>query len=161
MEQDTTKMKFQSTKVIDGFSTCFRQEKSHPSHCSVLHGYALSFEVTFEGTLDYRNWVVDFGFMKRSKTRIDERTVDEWFKYMFDHSVLVDVDDSQLNFFLEAEKRKMMRVILMPGGVGCERFAEYVFRKLDIFIREETDERVRVVSVKCIENQKNSAIVWR
>ena len=151
-------MKFQSTKVIDGFSACFRQEKSKPSHCSLLHGYALSFKIIFEGDLDFRNWVVDFGFMKNSTCKIFGLSPDEWFKKMFDHTVLVAQDDTELIWFVEARDKGIMDVQILPKGVGCERFAELVFEEMDMFIRMETDQRVRVVSVECIENQKNSAL---
>jgi 6-pyruvoyl-tetrahydropterin synthase len=43
-----------------------------PQHtANSLHGYGISFKVTFEGELDDRNWVWDFGGMKRAKTLID------------------------------------------------------------------------------------------
>ena len=63
--------KFQSTKIFDGFSTAFRQWKAEETHCKYLHGYGVSFKVQFEGDLDHRNWVWDFGGMKRAKTQID------------------------------------------------------------------------------------------
>ena len=53
--------KFQSSKVFDGFSTVFRQWKAEDTHCRFLHGYGISFKVYFEGGLDERNWVWDFG----------------------------------------------------------------------------------------------------
>ena len=60
--------KFQSTKVFDGFSCVFRQWKAETTHCKYVHGYGVSFKVWFEGELDERNWVWDFGGMKRAKT---------------------------------------------------------------------------------------------
>ena len=60
-----------STKLFDGYSTCFRQWKADGTHCRFLHGYAVSFRVWFEGELDERNWVWDFGGMKRAKTQIE------------------------------------------------------------------------------------------
>lgn len=159
-------MKHQSTKLIDGFSTCFRQEKSAPSHCSVLHGYSLSFKITFEGELDDCNWVVDFGFLKKTKTPIQipeletyVSTLDDWFKLFFDHSTLVASNDSQREWFVEAHNRKILRVIFLKDGVGCERFAELVFKKLHWFVAQEFKGRVRLVSVECFEHAKNSAIV--
>ena len=53
--------KFQSTKLFDGYSTCFRQWQAEGTHCKFLHGYAVSFRVWFEGDLDHRNWVFDVG----------------------------------------------------------------------------------------------------
>ena len=46
---------FKSTKLFDGYSTCFRQWRADGTHCKFLHGYAVSFRVWFEGDLDYRN----------------------------------------------------------------------------------------------------------
>ena len=62
--------KFQSSKVFDGFSTVFRQWKAETTHCRFVHGYGISFKVYFEGDLDERNWVWDFGGMKRAKLKL-------------------------------------------------------------------------------------------
>ena len=85
--------KFQSTKLFDGYSTCFRQWKAEDTHCKFLHGYAISFKVWFEGELDYRNWVWDFGGMKRSKTQIKGLSPKDYFNYLLDHTVVVAQDD--------------------------------------------------------------------
>ena len=105
--------KFQSSKVFDGFSTVFRQWKAENTHCRFLHGYGISFKVYFEGELDDRNWVWDFGGMKRAKTLIE--------------------------------------------ATGAEKFAEYIFNKLNPFVLEETEGRVRVTKVKFMEHGKNAA----
>ena len=63
--------RFLSTKVFDGFSTVFRQWKAETTHCKYLHGYGVSFKLWFEGDLDERNWVWDFGGMKRAEGKID------------------------------------------------------------------------------------------
>ena len=81
--------KFQSSKVFDGFSTVFRQWKAETTHCRFVHGYGISFKVYFEGDLDERNWVWDFGGMKRAKTKIDDKSPKEWMDYMFDHTLVV------------------------------------------------------------------------
>jgi 6-pyruvoyltetrahydropterin/6-carboxytetrahydropterin synthase len=54
---------FRSTKIFDGYSTVFRQWKAEGTHCKFLHGYGVSLKVWFEGELDERNWVWDFGGM--------------------------------------------------------------------------------------------------
>ena len=41
------------------------------------------FRVWFEGSLDERNWVWDFGGMKRAQTKIDGKNPKEWMDYMF------------------------------------------------------------------------------
>jgi 6-pyruvoyltetrahydropterin/6-carboxytetrahydropterin synthase len=149
--------KFYSTKVFDGFSTVFRQWKASDTHCQYLHGYGVSFKVTFQGDLDHRNWVWDFGGMKRARGKIDGMSPKEWMDYMFDHTVVVAGDDPQLGYFLEMEKLGAGRVRILPG-VGAEKFAEYLFHKLNTFVREETDGRVRVTEVEFREHQKNTAI---
>ena len=68
--------KFQSTKVFDGYSCVFRQWRAEGTHCRFLHGYGVSFKVWFEGELDEKNWVWDFGGMKRAKGTIDGVAVD-------------------------------------------------------------------------------------
>ena len=75
-------MKFQSTKVFDGYSTVFRQWRAEGTHCKFLHGYGISFKIIFEGDLDERNWVWDFGGMKRAKTWIDGMQPKEWMDHM-------------------------------------------------------------------------------
>ena len=80
--------KFYSRKRYEGFSTIFRQWKADTTHCSRIHGYDVYFDITFEGELDDRNWVADFGIMKRSKSTIDGKNPKEWMDYMFDHTCL-------------------------------------------------------------------------
>ena len=84
--------KFQSSKVFDGFSTVFRQWKADTTHCKYVHGYGISFKIYFEGDLDERNWVWDFGGMKRAKGKIDGKSPNDWFDYMFDHSLILAED---------------------------------------------------------------------
>ena len=85
--------KFQSTKVFDGFSTVFRQWRADGTHCRFLHGYGVSFQLWFEGELDERNWVWDFGGMKRAKGNIDGMNPKAWFDYLLDHTFIVAEDE--------------------------------------------------------------------
>ena len=71
---------YRSTKIYDGFSTCFRQWKAVDTHCQYLHGYSISLKITYEGDLDGRNWVVDFGRAKRSGVLIDGMNLKDWLK---------------------------------------------------------------------------------
>jgi 6-pyruvoyltetrahydropterin/6-carboxytetrahydropterin synthase len=79
-----TKMSFKSTKLYDGFSTVFRQPTAEGTHCKFLHGYGTSFRVTFEGELDSRNWVFDYGGMKRTSNTIGDTgmTPKDWMDYI-------------------------------------------------------------------------------
>jgi len=42
-------------------------------------------------------------------------------------------------------------------ATGAEKFAEFIFNKVNPFVLEETDGRVRVTKVKFMEHGKNAA----
>ena len=134
---------YQSTKVFDGFSACFRQDKAEHTHCKYLHGYALKFKIWFEGALDENNWVVDFGSFKREIQHLKNDTgvflngycLKDWMSYMFDHTTIISKDDPHI-----------------------EKFRDLVFHHADYYTRHSTKNRVKVVKVECFENEKNSAI---
>jgi len=148
---------FISTKVFDGFSTVFRQWKAEDTHCRFLHGYGISFQIWFEGELDERNWVWDFGGMKRAKGKIDGISPKEWMDYMFDHTFLVAEDDPFLESFKNMDEAGVAQVRVVPA-TGAERFAQYIYDKVAPFIEEETEGRVKVTKVEFREHGKNSAI---
>ena len=148
--------KFQSSKVFDGFSTVFRQWKAETTHCRFVHGYGISFKVYFEGDLDERNWVWDFGGMKRAKTQIDGKSPKEWMDYMFDHTLIIAEDDPFIKAFQQMEEAGVAQVRIIPA-TGAEKFAEYIYNKLNEFVDTETEGRVRVTKVKFMEHGKNAA----
>ncbi len=148
--------KFQSSKVFDGFSTVFRQWKAEDTHCRFLHGYGISFKVYFEGELDHRNWVWDFGGMKRAKTQIDGKSPKEWMDYMFDHTVIVAEDDPGIKGFQTMDQLGVIQLRIIEA-TGAEKFSEYIFNKLNEFVKTETKDRVRVTKVKFMEHGKNAA----
>jgi len=156
---------FTSTKIFDGFSTVFRQWKAVDTHCRFLHGYGISFKVWFEGELDHRNWVWDFGGMKRAKTKIDGKSPKEWMDYMFDHTVIIAEDDPllpELKMFdnlpnLGNNNKGGIQLRVIPA-TGAEKFAEYIYNKLNNFVLIETNYRVKVKQVEFREHGKNSAI---
>ena len=149
--------KFQSTKLFDGFSTVFRQWKAEGTHCKFLHGYGISFRVWFEGELDERNWVWDFGGMKRAKGNIDGKNPKEWMDYMFDHTTIVATDDPGIGGFRTMNELGIIQLREIEA-VGAEQFAKYIFEKLNTFVQEETNSRVSVVRVEFMEHSKNTAI---
>lgn len=159
------KGRFRSTKVIDGFSACFKQRLAKMTHCELLHGYSIDFQIVMEGELDERNWITDFGFVKRSKTKIPVKTkngliemsLDEWFKYYFDHVVVLSENDPHLEYFKKGDELGAFNLRILPE-VGCEMFAKFVFDTLKDFFQKEVGDRVRVVSVECREHAKNTAL---
>jgi len=148
--------KFQSSKVFDGFSTVFRQWKAKETHCRFIHGYGISFKVYFEGELDDRNWVWDFGGMKRAKTLIDGKQPKAWMDYMFDHTMVIAEDDPEIEAFKQMDKAGVAQVRVIPA-TGAEKFAEYIYCNINEFVKTETDNRVRVTKVKFMEHGKNAA----
>jgi len=148
--------KFQSSKVFDGFSTVFRQWKAEDTHCKYVHGYGISFKVYFEGDLDHRNWVWDFGGMKRAKTQIDGMSPKAWMDFMFDHTLIVAEDDPYAKAFSQMHEAGVAQVRFIPA-TGAEKFAEYIYTKLNKFVETETEGRVKVTKVKFMEHGKNAA----
>ena len=148
--------KFQSSKVFDGFSTVFRQWKAEDTHCRFVHGDGISFKVYFEGELDERNWVWDFGGMKRAKTQIDGMSPKAWMYYMFYHTLIVAEDDPELRAFQQMYTAGVAQVRVIPA-TGAEKFAEYIYSNINEFVKAETDNRVRVTKVKFMEHGKNAA----
>ena len=148
---------YQSTKIFDGFSTVFRQWKAETTHCRFLHGYGISFKLWFEGELDDRNWVWDFGGMKRAKGKIDGMSAKEWMDYMFDHTFVVAEDEHFLESFKKMDEAGVAQVRVVPA-TGAERFAQFIYDKLNPFIEAETEGRVKVAKVEFREHGKNSAI---
>ena len=148
--------KFTSTKLFDGYSACFRQWRAEGTHCRFLHGYAVSFRVWFEGELDHRNWVFDFGGMKRAKTSILGMSPKDYFAYLLDHTTIVAEDDPYLLHFKQLDTDGVIQLRILPA-VGCERFAEFLYNIINKFLDEETEGRVRATRVEVYEHERNSA----
>ena len=128
-----------------GHSCAFRQWRAN-SHCNLIHGYALGFEITFEAEeLDDRNWVIDFG---------DLGVLKQYLKNTFDHTTVIAEDDPMMKFFVELENEGLVDLRVM-SNVGCEAFAQEVYE----FCRERYEsQRVSVKSVRVFEHGANSAV---
>jgi 6-pyruvoyltetrahydropterin/6-carboxytetrahydropterin synthase len=55
------------------------------------------------------------------------------------------------------EYLKLIQLRVVPA-TGAERFAEFLYNKINKFIQEETDGRVRIAKIEFYEHGKNSAI---
>jgi len=148
--------KFQSTKLFDGYSTCFRQWRAEGTHCRFLHGYAISFRVWFEGELDERNWVWDFGGMKRAKNTINGMSPKDYFAWLLDHTTIIASDDPYLDTFHKMYSDGIIQLRILPA-TGCEKFAEFLYNTINTFLEKETDGRVRAVKVEVYEHKRNAA----
>jgi 6-pyruvoyltetrahydropterin/6-carboxytetrahydropterin synthase len=148
---------FQVTKTYGhelGLSACFRQWRAD-SHCRFLHGYPLSFKLTFEAeVLDKNNWVIDFGGLKSVKA---------WLVDTFDHKLVLAEDDPSLDVLMalsdpDLPEGQLADVSILPA-VGCESFAKHVFRHVEDWLYDQGHApRVSLVEVECREHGGNSAI---
>jgi 6-pyruvoyltetrahydropterin/6-carboxytetrahydropterin synthase len=131
-----------------GLSCAFRQWRATDSHCSKLHGYALSITLTFEAEkLDARNWVMDFGNFKYIRKCIEE---------VFDHKTLIAADDPKLPWFQMSADLGVLDLVVLPN-VGCEMFAQHVYGLVKAWMSLENKDRVHLVSVTVAEHGANSA----
>ena len=144
---------WESTKRFSGFSTCFRQWRATESHCHLLHGYGMTFDVVFAGPLDCKNWVMDFGAFHKNGLK---KKLQSW----FDHTTIIAEDDPELSTFVDLEKKGLINLRTMPN-VGCEIFAQHVFHLINKIVADETHGRVFVQEVRCVETENNSATFSR
>ena len=142
---------YRSTKLYDhneGLSCCFRQWRAD-SHCNLVHGYALAFRFVFATrTLDERNWCMDFGGLK---------PVRAWLHEMFDHTMLIAVDDPHLPEFQRLADLGLVALRVLPA-VGCESVARHVCEHVGEMVGVATERRVWVESVEVREHSGNSAM---
>jgi len=76
--------------------------------------------------------------------------------YMFDHTMIIAEDDPELLAFQQMDKVGVAQVRVIPA-TGAEKFSEYIYNKLNEFVKTETNNRVRVIKVKFMEHGKNAA----
>ena len=95
--------------------------------------------------------------MKRAKGKIDGKTPKEWFDFMFDHTFIVAEDDPYLESFKRMAEAGVAQIRVIPA-TGAERFAKYIYDKVNPFIEEETNGRVSIAKVEFREHNKNNAI---
>ncbi len=149
--------KYQSTKYFDNYSVAIRQHKAQHSHCKLLHGYAFEFKVIFESIeeieenqLDEMNWIVDYGIFSRNGLK-------EWMNDMFDHTMIIEKDDPYFDIFEQMGAMGIAKPIFVDR-IGAESMAKLVFDKFNNVFSKTEGGRVKVVSVECFENKKNSSL---
>ena len=59
--------------------------------------------------------------------------------------------------FGDVQNKGVLQLRVIPA-TGAEKFAEYIYNKLNNFVKTETDNRVKVKQVEFREHGKNSAI---
>ena len=144
---------FVSTKIINLGSCAFRQWRATHSHCSKIHGYNLKAKIWFACShLDDKNWAVDFGGLKEIRKELEG-----W----FDHTLCVASDEPHLETFRLLHEQGVIDLRILDQGVGCERFAEFVFKLVTERIEAASHGRCWVSQVEVFEHENNSALYRR
>ena len=107
---------YTSTKTFTGLPCAHRQWRDD-GHCRLVHGYDRTVIMTFGAhTLDHKEWVVDFGGLKKVKAWLEEK---------FDHTLLINEDDPMRSLF-EKHDGDLWDLTIMPN-VGMEASSKYIF----------------------------------
>jgi 6-pyruvoyltetrahydropterin/6-carboxytetrahydropterin synthase len=132
-----------------GLSAAFRQWRSD-SHCRYIHGYALSFELTFAADgLDKNNWVIDFGNLKPIK---------EYLVNSYDHRLIVAQDDPAIEALQELADDGVVSLSIAKH-TGCESFASETFEWVNYWLLEN-HPGVTLLSVTVREHGANAATCY-
>ena len=83
------------------------------------------------------------------------------FNNQFDHTLVIAGNDIHRDKFIALGEVGAADVRIMEGGVGIEKFAEWVYKTADTYIDESTDGRVWVENVTVFEHSNNFASVSR
>lgn len=155
----TVQYKYTSTKeYVDAFPVAYRQWRADdkPGNipgCNKIHGYAFSMKFYF-GTndLDIRNWVVDYGGLSDLKAVLQDE---------FDHTLLCSEDDPHIDWYREAHKRGIAKVVVLPR-LGCEGLADQLYKYVNgvyipDFLGKGESERLWCYRVEVRETQSNMA----
>lgn len=111
--------KFTSCKEYKEIGPVAYRQWRADSHCSKIHGYAMSFKFHFgSAELDARNWVVDFGGLQPLK---------EYIESMFDHTLLVASDDP-LYKELQHLHTLGLATVREVSATGCESIADMLYK---------------------------------
>ena len=145
-------MAYKSTKKLGPISVGHRQWKDQ-GHCAWVHGYGRYIQFTFEGELDHRQWVMDFG---------DLRDVKQWLEDQWDHRLLLASDDPHISDFQKMHELCTMNINIMDvtkgWGPGIEASCKFVFDHVSPLIDKKTEGRVKLVQVEIWEHERNSAV---
>jgi len=118
------------------------------SHCSLIHGYALSFKFVFEtNNLDMHNWVVDFGDLDPLKNSL---------RHWFDHTTVIASDDPAKDLFIQMAQAGVIKLRELKS-VGCEAFSHHAYLLAKNYVSDKFPH-ARVVLAEVKEHGANSAI---
>lgn len=148
-----------STKIFSGFP-CSHRQPADESHCKYIHGYSRSFGFRFAADRLAKDtcFVKHFGELKWLKQLLDN---------MFDHTMLVNEDDPEMEMFRELDRKGIVQLRVLPN-VGMEATAILVFGIVNHYLQveqmllhdkcEPQGRLIRCYEVEVRENEKNSGI---
>ena len=96
------------------------------------------------------NWIVDYGLFGRNGLK-------QWLNDAFDHTLIVEQDDPQLESFKMLEELGLAKLTIV-SKIGAESLAKQVFEKFNKTFANTEGGRVKVTKVECFENKNNSSI---
>lgn len=119
----------------------------HAGHCRFVHGHNWSFALTFAcDELDDQGFVIDFGGIKFIARWIDEN---------LDHAFLFAESDTEGRKMLAAFPHIFKAYIVK--NCSAEGLAVHLFDVFDGLIREESNGRAWLKSIRVGEDSKNFA----
>ena len=150
---------FKSTKKLGPISTGHRNWMAESNlnrdsqKCAWCHGYSRYIEFTFDGDLDEKQWVYDFG---------DLKFVKNWLEENWDHKTLIASNDPKLEKLKEMESENLIKLTIVDitqgWGPGIEGSCKWVYDVINPIIREKTSGRVSISKIQVWEHEHNSAI---
>jgi len=134
------------TKTYSSIPFAHRQHL-HDGHCAFVHGHNWEISLTFacEKT-DENDFVIDFGKLKFIK---------EWIGENLDHACVLSESDP-LKEKIVTSAPEVWKIYLVPS-CSCEGLAKHLFKIFDTMVREKTQNRAFVKSIRIKEDEKNEA----
>lgn len=111
------------------------------THCSLIHGYARTVEITFAGPLD-NGWVIDLGNL---------RFIQDFLTEQWDHRLLVSDHDPLLDDFKALEAKGALRLNIMDSSKGYGPTLEQSCKFIGDFVQQELAKRFPSVKLKKVE----------
>jgi len=122
------------------------------THCSRIHGYARTVEITLEAEDLHQGWVIDLGDLKFIRTFLTEA---------WDHRLLVADDDPLLEDMKALEARGALSLNIMNTKLGhgpaLEGSCVFIKDHVGPEIHRLTGGRVRLSKVEIWEKTDNRA----
>ncbi len=111
-----------------------------------------------ENQLDEMNWIMDYGgFKSTDAVPTPGNGLKDWMNHMWDHTLLIEKDDPQLETFQYMEELGLCSLRVMDA-MGAESCAKLVFDHFNERMALTGGGRVKVTKVECWEAGKNSSI---